>query len=254
MNTPLVTVIMPAYNSGRYIVEAIRSVMEQTWECWELLVLDDGSRDDTCALVQALAEEDSRIRLLPNGENMGAAKTRNRGLDLAQGEFVAFLDSDDRWHPQKLERQMDRLAETSAALCYCSYAIVDEAGETTHKPYTVPEQITFRQLLKENVIGCSTVVLRRDALGANRFPTDFYHEDFVLWLRLLQQGHRAVGCSEILADWRYRQDSRSFDKFHSAQNRWRIYRRYLKLPLFRSVGCFAAYAMAGLRKYLPFSR
>lgn len=254
MEAPLVTVIMPAYDSGSYIKEAIRSVMAQTWDNWELLVLDDGSRDDTCAQVQKLAAEESRIRLLYNGENLGAAKTRNRGLELAQGEFVALLDSDDRWHPQKLARQLQLLAETGADLCYCAYAIIDDAGGQSRKPYTVPERVDMDTLLRENVIGCSTVVLRRAALGENRFCTDFYHEDYILWLQLLQQGLRAVGCTEILADWRYRPDSRSFDKLRSAQNRWRIYRQHLKLPFLRSLGCFVGYTVAGLRKYLPFSR
>ena len=113
---PQVSVIMPAYNAGRFLEKAIRSVMAQTVTNWELLVLDDGSSDDTLIIAQRLAQADSRIRVLPNECNMGVAKTRNRGLDLCRGEYVALLDSDDVWYPQKLEAQLALMRETGADL------------------------------------------------------------------------------------------------------------------------------------------
>ena len=245
-----VTVIMPAYNACRFLEAAIRSVIGQTFTDWELLVLDDGSSDDTLAIARSLAAEDCRIRVLPNEHNMGVARTRNRGFDLCRGEYVALLDSDDVWLPNKLERQLERMAQTGADLCYCSYSIVDANGEKSRPDYLVPEQTDFDKLLRENVIGCSTVVLSRKVIEQHRFETDFYHEDYVLWLKLLRAGFRASGCTEPLVRWRLIENSRSFDKRKAAGNRWRIYRDYLHLPLGKSILAFASYGAAGLKKYL----
>ena len=232
---PQVSVIMPAYNAGRFLEKAIRSVMAQTVTNWELLVLDDGSSDDTLIIAQRLAQADSRIRVLPNECNMGVAKTRNRGLDLCRGEYVALLDSDDGWYPQNLS--------------YCSYAIVDVAGEKTRADYLVPSTVEFHELLKQNVIGCSTVMLTAEITKKYRFETDFYHEDYVLWLRLLQDGCKAVGCTQVMVAWRYVENSRSFNKWNAAKKRWRIYRGYLHLNLFYSARLLTEYALSGLRKY-----
>lgn len=249
MAEPLVSVIMPAYNADRFIAEAIRSVMAQTYTNWELLIIDDCSKDDTCLIAQKFAEADPRITLIKNEKNQGVARTRNRGFDLCKGDFVALLDSDDIWHADKLEKQLAKLQMTHAAFAYSSYAIVDLQGKKTKADYLVPEEVSFRDLLKENVIGCSAVVLRADVLQKHRFIPDFFHEDYVLWLQLLREGYKAVGCGEVLLDWRYVENSRSFNKRKAAQNRWRIYRKYLRLPLLKSVWAFGHYAVRSLRKY-----
>lgn len=246
---PKVFVIMPAYNAGRFIEAAIRSVMGQTMTDWELLVIDDGSKDDTCAIAEALAQKDDRIRFLRNEVNMGVAKTRNRGLDLCRGSYVALLDSDDVWHPQKLERQLQRMADTGADLSYCSYAIVDANGDQAKPDYLVPETVDFHGLLRENVIGCSTVMMTAAVAKKSRFETTLHHEDYALWTRLLRNGCRAAGCTEVLTDWRWIADSRSYDKRKSAASRWKIFRDYLKLPLTTCVWAFTNYAFAGVKKY-----
>lgn len=250
MDKPLVSVIMPAYNAESYIEAAIVSVQIQTVKNWELLVMDDGSSDHTCAVVEKLAAKDGRVRLMKNPQNMGVAKTRNRALDLAKGAYVAFLDSDDMWVPQKLEKQIARMQEEKADISYCSYALVDWAGNKTRSDYIVPAKIDYKGLLKENVMGCSSVMLSRRVAEKYRFNTDFYHEDYVLWLELLRDGFTAAGCREVLVNWRFIPDSRSFNKRKSAKNRWRIYRHYLKLPLHKCVWLLGNYAIAGLRKYL----
>jgi len=248
-DTPTVSVIMPVYNCAAYVEEAIRSVMGQTCENWELLVIDDGSKDETFAVAQRLAQEDARVTALKNPENMGVARTRNRGLAEARGEYIAFLDGDDRWHPEKLQEQIRRMQETGAALSYTSYAIVDAAGNPSKAAYIVPAQVTFNGLLRENVIGCSTVMLSRAVAETYRFATDFYHEDYCLWLDILRDGHAAAGCIAPLTDWRLIQNSRSFNKKNSARNRWRIYRGYLKLSVIRSACAFLCYAVNGVKKY-----
>ena len=246
---PLVSVIMPAYNAEKYIEEAISSVIDQSISEWELLVLDDCSSDRTCQIVEKFCNTDKRVKLIRNKKNLGVAKTRNVGLDLCKGEYIAFLDSDDVWYPEKLEKQIASLKESGADFGYCSYAIIDYEGKMVKSDYVVPEIITYRDLLKENVLGCSTVILSAKVAGEHRFHTDFYHEDYVLWLQLLDKGYIARGCSDVLAKWRYVENSRSFNKWKSAKNRWMIYRKYLRKPLMECFFLFGSYALAGVKKY-----
>lgn len=245
----IVSVIMPAYNAAAYIEEAIRSVMEQTYTNWQLLVLDDGSVDDTCAIVHRLAQEDGRIRLVRNEANMGVAKTRNRGLDMCDEGYVAFLDSDDWWHPEKLATQMHLAEQTDADLVYTSYAIIDVSSKPCRQPYVVPEHTDFDGLLKENVIGCSAVMLSPRAARKYRFTDGFYHEDYCLWLDMLRDGCRAVGSAQVLTAWRLVNGSRSFNKSNGVRQRWNIYRKHLHLPLWKSVISFFGYAVSGIKKY-----
>ena len=245
---PLVSVIMPCYNAEAYLDEAITSVAAQTVADWELMILDDGSTDGSREIAARWAASDPRIRLLENPENLGAARTRNRGLDLASGTWIALLDSDDIWRPEKLQLQLSLAERSGAELIYSSYSLFRE-DRPGRSAYLVPPKVDYKGLLKENVIGCSTVLLRRDALGDKRFPLDVYHEDYALWLELLRSGVRAAGCTEILADWRISPDSRSHDKRDAAKNRWIIYRRAEKLPLPKALRCFASYAVRGVSKH-----
>lgn len=247
---PAVSVIMPAYNVEKYIEKAIRSVMTQTFTDWELIVIDDCSSDSTPAIVKRLAQEDDRIRFVSNPENCGVAKTRNRGLDLSTGDYAAFLDSDDIWCPQKLEKQLSKMKEAGADFGYCAYSVMDASGNVILERYAVPERVDYEDLLKENAIGCSTVMLSRKIYATYRFTTEYYHEDYVLWLQLLKSGFAAVGCTECLVSWRYVSNSRSFDKRNAAWYRWKIYRSCLKLPLWKSMWVFGCYAVSGYKKYL----
>ena len=179
-NEPLVSVIMTAYNCELYIETAIRSVIGQTHGNFELLVFDDGSTDSTFEIARALSEEDGRIKPIKNPVNMGVAKTRNRGLDMARGDYVAFLDSDDRWHPERLSLGIEKMTREGADLSYSSYAIVNGEGRECRRAYIAPARVSFEALLRENVIGCSTVMLSRRVADKYRFATDFYHEDY--WL------------------------------------------------------------------------
>ena len=246
---PTVSVVMPAYNAQAFIEQAIGSVIAQTIPQWELLVIDDCSTDDTCAIVEKLASRDGRIRLLRNEKNLGAARTRNRGLEQARGRYIAFLDSDDIWDPQKLEKQLALMEKTGADLSCCSYAIINAENEKVRPDYFVPEEISYKALLRENLLGCSTVILTGEIAKKYRFTVDFYHEDYVLWLQLVKDGFQAVGCPEILVNWRLVENSRSFNKFKSAKNRWSIYRKFLKLSVFKSICLICSYTLAGLRKY-----
>lgn len=145
---PLVSVIMPAYNAEKYIGEAVASVCAQTYENWELLILDDGSADRTVEIAESYAQQDARIQVLRNPQNMGVARTRNRGFDLAQGEWIALLDSDDRWRAQKLEKQLALAVRSGSQLLYTSYALFADA-EREMRVYRVPQSVDYRRLLGE---------------------------------------------------------------------------------------------------------
>lgn len=249
-NTPLVSVIMPAYNASRFIEEAIQSVINQSEKNWELFVIDDCSTDDSFGLAQKLAANDSRIQVLRNDANSGVANTRNRGISLAKGKYIAFLDSDDIWHPEKLERQLTKIANSHAAVCYCSYQIIGATGEKVRADYLVPETAKFEDILKENYIQCSAMLIKAEIVKRHLFNIEFFHEDYILGLDILGSGETAVGCRELLLSWRYLENSRSFNKKKSAMNRWQIYRNYLRLPIYKTLYLFACYTAAGLRKYL----
>ena len=246
---PLVSVIMPAYNAELYIEAAVKSVLNQTMSDFELLIMDDCSKDNTLALAERLAETDFRIKVFQNERNLGVAETRNKGMALAEGDYIALLDSDDLWHPDKLEKQLHLAMVSGAQIIYASYTMFSNDGIATYADFIVPEETNFNKILTKNVLGCSTVMFTKEIAKKYKFDESFYHEDYILWLRLLQDGYRAVGVVEPLVDYRIVETSRSANKKDSAKRRWVIYREYLKLPILKSVSCFIRYAIAGVLKY-----
>lgn len=247
--TPLISVIMPAYNAQSYIEQAISSVLTQSVTDLELLVIDDGSQDNTRQIVTDIAEKDHRVRLLVNEQNMGAAGTRNRGLELCRGQYVALLDSDDYYLEGMLQSMLNRAEETGADIIYCSYAIVDEDGKPLCNDFIVPEETDFESSLVRSVITCSTVLMGGELARNNRFPLGLYHEDIALWFQILRSGGTARGVPQVLAAYRQRRDSKTANKFKSACRRWVIYRKFLKLPFFKSLVVMYKYAYYGFKKF-----
>lgn len=249
MQGPFVTVIIPAYNAESYIEETLDSVLAQSISNWEMIVIDDGSTDRTPEILAEYAKKDARIRLITNEANMGVAKTRNRGLELFRGQYVAFLDSDDYWESHMLEKMLARAGETGADIVYCSYSLVDESGKKVCNDFIVPAETTFEESIIRSVITCSTVLITAELARNNRFPTDMYHEDIALWFRILRDGGRACGVTEVLAAYRQRKNSRSGDKLISAVRRWPIYRKHLEMSFFQSVKAMIGYGYYGLIKF-----
>lgn len=250
----LVSVVMPAYNAELFIEEAIASVRSQTIKNWELIVVDDFSGDDTRKIVAQLAEIDERIHLVCNGKNMGVARTRNRGLDICSGKYIAFLDSDDYWKPQMLEKMIACAVETVADIIYCSYELVDECGRRICNDFIVPTATTFEESIVRSVITCSTVLITSELAKTIRFPTNMYHEDIALWFSLLRDGRTARGVSEVLASYRQRTNSRSAGKLSSAKQRWKIYRTYLQMPVLQCCFAMIRYGYYGIIKYQRISK
>lgn len=246
---PLVSVIMPAYQAEPFIGEAVGSVLAQSVTDLELIVLDDGSTDRTREIVRDFAQRDHRVRLVVNEENMGVARTRNRGLDLCRGTYVALLDSDDYWQPRMLERMIARAEETGADIIYCSYALVDEQGRKICNDFIVPPTTSFEESIVRSVITCSSVLVTGSLARAHWFPTNVYHEDIALWFQLLKDGCRACGVTEVLAAYRQRANSRAGNKLTSAIRRWEIYRHHLGMPLGKCMSTMVRYGYYGLKKF-----
>lgn len=251
----MVSVVMPAYNIAPYVEQAAKSVLSQSMRDLELLIVNDASTDETAKLANAIAAQDARVRVLTNESNSGVAVTRNRGIAAARGKYIALLDGDDYWYPEKLEKQLALAEKTGAEIIYCSYDMVEERDEPWNRPFIVPPETSYKKMLSRNVISSSTVLLKASALQPSPFGTaKDYSEDFLLWMQLLESGKRAVGCTEVLAAYRLLPQSRSSKKLRCARGRWRVYRKKLHLSLPRSSISFLCYACYGVKKYIGLRR
>lgn len=237
-----VSIITPAYNAERFLSETIGSVQAQTHTDWEMLIVDDLSTDRTREIVSGFATSDPRIRLIAQEQNLGPAETRNRGLDEARGRFIAFLDSDDLWLPEKLSKQLAFMHQGNAAMSYTSYRIINESGELVGGPVHAPASMDYRGLLKNTVIGCLTVMLDRERTGPVRMLPLPQHEDLTLWYSILKRGIVARGLQEDLARYRIVQGSASRNKMRSALHMWKVYRQVERLSLPDAVWCYGHYA------------
>ena len=255
MERELISVVMPAYNAARTLEASVRSVLGQTDPDWELLVLDDCSTDGTWALIERLAALDRRIRPLRNERNCGVGLTRNRGVSLAKGSWIAFLDSDDLWTPDKLVKQRALAARyPETGLFYTGSGFLTAAGETLDYVLHVPETIERRELLKQNLISCSSVLAKKELLL--RFPMESgrgMHEDFVTWLRILEAERVARGLDEPLLLYRRAEKSKSSNKLRAARMNWNAYRAAgLSAP--ESLYYMLWYTLRGVKKYAALGR
>ena len=219
---PSVSIIMPAYNAAKTIQASIESVIAQTHKDWELIIIDDCSTDGTFKLVRNIAANDDRIRLLTNEHNLGVSSTRNIGITQAQGEYIAFLDSDDLWHKDKLEKHLQFIIKTQAEISYTGTAYMNEQGQISK--YTLPaeKEFTYKDLLRRNIMSCSSVMVRREAMIP--FPQGFMHEDYAVWLQILRKVGHAHGLNEPLLIYRMATKSKSGSRIRSAKMNFNTYR------------------------------
>lgn len=246
---PVISVIMPAYQAGRYIANAIASVQGQTCkETWELIIIDDCSTDNTRQIVQA-SLSDARIRYLRQKENLGVAAARNRGIRAARGRYVAFLDADDWWDADKLKRQMECIKRTNVVLCCTGRELVQPDGTRTGRVIQVPQRITYQMLLRTNVIPCGSAILRTDVAREFGFVHDEYHEDYILWLRVLKKYKTAAGVNSPALKCRLSEGGKSRNKLKSARMQYGSY-RYLGYGRLQAFYYMIFYTLNGLWKYM----
>lgn len=249
--SPVVSIVTPVHNGAAFIRETIASVQAQTWDDWELLVVDDASEDGSAEIVEDLAAEDSRIRVFRLERNGGAAVARNAAIEAARGRYIAFLDGDDLWLPHKLERQLAFMRENNAAFSYAAYERVDEDGRYL-SPVGVPPRLRYRDLLKTCYVGCLTAMYDTNVFGKRYMPLIRRRQDYALWLELLRDGETAMGLNQVLGVYRVRSGSISSNKASTSLYTWRMYREVEGLSLARSAWCFAHQTgRAAVRNRLP---
>lgn len=244
----LVSIIMPSYNCGRFIAEAINSVLAQTYSNWELLIVDDCSKDETKDIVGSYA--DSRIHYQCNSHNMGAAQTRNNALKIAKGRYIAFLDSDDLWTPDKLEKQICFMEQHHYAFTFADYQIIQEDGTPLNKVLHMPASMTYHQYLRNTAIGCLTVMIDKEQTGYFEMPDIKSSHDMALWLLIMKRGFAAHSIPECLASYRIVTTSNTAKKWKAAKDVWRVYREIEHLNIFHSAICFFGYAWHAVIKRL----
>lgn len=246
MSQPKVSVIIPAYNCADKIREAIDSALEQNVSL-EVIVLNDCSKDHLDDIME-IYQDNEKLRYIKNEQNLGAAKTRNKGVELAKGNYVAFLDGDDYWAKYKLDKQLHLLEETQTVLCATARELMTPEGVCTGRVIPVKSVITYKDLLKHNSINCSSVLIKTEV--AKEFPMSHEdsHEDYIMWLKVLRKYEKACAVNEPLLKYRLSNQGKSGNKLHSARMTFKVY-RYMGFGLIQSIMCFVSYVFYGIRKY-----
>ncbi len=211
-----VSIIMPCFNSEEYISEAIASVQNQTYENWEIIIVDDFSSDGSCELVLDIQLKDDRIILIRNETNKGSGFSRNKAIDIATGKYIAFLDSDDIWTPNKLEVQIDIMNKLKLPFSHTSYGYISERGDTIGKTFRVSKKLVgYVDLLKRTEISCLTAIYNQDMIGKYYMSEHSRKQDYALWLSILKDGYKSYPIDLELAYYRQRSDS-------STSNKWQL--------------------------------
>jgi len=241
----LISVVMPVYNGEDFIVDSVRSVINQTYHNLELIVVDDCSSDNSVNIIRSFVEKDSRVCLVQANGNSGAAVARNIAIKASKGRYIAFLDADDLWMPEKLEKQIAFMQENNCPFSFSAYEKINELGDVIGK-VGVPSRVTYHALLKTCVIGCLTAMYDTSHFGKVDMPLIRKRQDFGLWLKLLKEVDFACGIKEPLAQYRVHDNSISANKINAATWTWRLYRDIEKLNFLKASYYFSHYAFRGL--------
>lgn len=245
----LVSIITPCYNSSMFISQTIESVLAQTYQAWEMIIVDDCSSDDTRDIIEEYIEKENRVKLIKLKKNSGPSAARNKAIEEAKGRYIAFLDSDDVWMPVKLENQTNFMKENNILLSYSSYHLIDENG-TQLGTFITKDIATYEELLRTCYIGTLTAIYDASKIGKQYLDNiNIGHLDYVLWLKILKNIGMAKGLLQPLAKYRIYDNSYSANKIKAAKWQWYIYRNVENLSLPKSTYYFASYAYHGFMKY-----
>jgi len=228
MEQALVSIIVPVYNAEKYICETVECVRKQTYENWELLLVEDCSKDSTVAVLQEYLEKvkDARVRLISQEKNNGASRSRNRALKEACARYIAYLDADDLWVPEKLEKELAFMEGKQAAFAFTGYEFADENGKGLGKVVRVPETLTYKEALKNTTIFTTTVMFDTEKIDKNFLEMPIIKsEDTALWWKVLRSGYVAHGLDENLVKYRRAGKSLSSNKLEALRRIWNLYRK-----------------------------
>ncbi|ABZ94447.1 Glycosyltransferase [Leptospira biflexa serovar Patoc strain 'Patoc 1 (Ames)'] len=249
---PKVSVIMPAYNAASYLEESVNSLLSQSYKDWELLIIDDCSKDHTLDVAKNIAKKDKRIRVIPKEKNSGSADTRNQGIELASGEYIAFLDADDLWESNFLDKMIPFMEENKSSFSFSSYRIIDENGFEFCEPFLVEQKsFSYRNLLHYNRVGLLTAIYHIPTVGKKYFDPSLksLRDDYALWLDILRDGRVAFANSEILARYRVRRGAATSNKKKVMIAHFKMLRNRENLNIFYALLLTIIHGLLGLRKY-----
>lgn len=239
---PLVTIITPLYNAQDFITQTIESIQAQTYQNWEQIIVDDLSTDSSVAIVKDLAAKDGRIRLITLSRNCGAAEARNKATELASGDYIAFLDADDCWHPEKLEKQIAFMHAHNCDVSFTSYVQMDEAGKPLGKRIKALSKLPYSKQHLNNYIGNLTGIYNAAEIGKIIAPSIRKRQDWAVWLEAIKKsGKPALGIQEDLAYYRVRADSISANKMNLIKYNFQFYRTYLGYSWLKSAICLVRF-------------
>ena len=245
----MVSVITPSHNAEKFIAQTIESVLTQTYQEWEMIIVDDLSSDGSVQIIETYAHKDPRIKLIKSKQKNGAAGTRNKAIQAAQGRYIAFLDADDLWMPEKLEKQIAFMTQHDLAFTYSSYKVIDKGKDEMLTTFVTLPEISYSSILKTCSVGCLTAIYDTEKLGKMYMPDLPTKEDYALWLSIMKKIGTTRGIVEPLAYYRIGETSVSSDKVNAAAWQWKVYRDVEHLGLAKSIYYFANYVYYGIKKY-----
>lgn len=250
MKAGLVSIITPCYNGEKYIRETIDSVIAQTYPDWEMIIVDDGSKDNSAAIVREYADKDPRIQLIQQA-NAGSAAARNNGIRRAEGQYIALLDADDLWHPDFLKKQIEFMKRKDAVCVYCSYRRIDENSREIMRPTYAKKVITTKDMKVMNQIGCLSGLYDSSRHGKIYLKESLksIRDDYAYWYDIVALEDRAFGNKEILADYRVLSSSTTGNKKKLIKKQYQFYRQYLKENPVTAAINVVRWGLAGLRKF-----
>ena len=246
----LVSIVIPVYNCEKFLKDTINTLQSQTYKNWEALFVNDCSKDKSAEIIEKESLKDNRIKLINLKENSGAAIARNTGMEKAKGRFIAFLDSDDLWKEEKLEKQLKFIKEGNYAFTFTSYEFVTEDGAKTGKIVKVPSKINYKQALKNTTIFTSTVIFDVKQLGKEliKMPNVKRGQDSATWWKVLKNGNIAYGLDENLSFYRRSENTLSSNKFKALKRTWNLYRNVEHLSIPKSLYNFFWYCINAVRR------
>ncbi|WP_396173757.1 glycosyltransferase family 2 protein [Flavobacterium sp.] len=245
----LVSIITPTFNSASYIAETIQSVQNQTYQNWEMIIVDDGSTDETVSIIQQIQKTEHRINLVIQPKNVGPAITRNIGIELVQGKYLTFLDADDLWFPDFIQNSITTIQQTKVPFVFSSYRRADESLNFVYSDFIVPQKVTYTDILKTNSISCLTAFLDINVLGKKYMPIIQKRQDMGLWLQYLKKIPFAHGIQEPKAIYRIRKNSLSRKKSDLIKYQWQFYREVENLTVTQSAYYMVHWMIRGFLKY-----
>ena len=246
----LVSIITPMFNSQRFIESTIKSVQAQTYQNWEMIIIDDASTDGSTDIAKSFSTKDERIKLNKLDSNNGSAVARNEGIKVCSGRYITFLDSDDMWHEQKLNKQLNFMKENHYAFTYTGFEKINEVGQVIGTVFPYKDEVCYYDLLKSNHIGCLTVMIDLKILGHKMYMPDIRkRQDHGFWLNVLKVIDKAYCLHEILCQYRIRKGSISINKIDNIWYQWKLYRKIEKLNIIKSLYYMAFYTYYGIKKY-----